>query len=640
MLIAVASTAYGSEWAHNQIDLTHKYGDGSGVNVGIMDGTTRCSHQELVGRCKNYFPSDFMGSYYNDHGTHVATIIGGVDKAPDWLDHDGGVAPNANLYSYSVFQSNGGVWDAWWISDRAEAEMANLAASHGVSVINQSYGDYNAQGRAYLNDAMLKVWRSHKNITFVNAAGNEGTLLDPKSHGNIENVIFVGASDQSGRITSWSNKPGNAYKHQFIVAPGDYISGGFAMNDADYGHMSGTSMAAPMVTGAIAILHDHWGHLKGNPVATAGILFDSAIDKGAPGVDKIYGHGLLNIRGMFEPIPITDDPPVGGDPEPCDDVVIVTPPTDVIGTPGDGNWYDSRGVRHLSSCAVEETPIVDEPPVDVIGTPGDGNWYDSNGNRNYFAVEVKGKRKVLKRANLSSALIHSGSDLDVVFFDRYGRDYKTNAANYASHSSVVTDYMDLGGGVAMQMVNNGKPNFKVDVGDVSVGRGRTMGFDSNPVLASLNDGTFISNDKMGVMYTDSTTAAVYKPEDWLTLTYVKENGFLGSTGVGKYDTIASTVSKEYGMFFGSATMAVSKGNGGRSIVKMSDTVPSLGFAAGMKGEIIKNLDWSFTVSQDLQPTGGTMSVSYDNKHGRNISRTIDMGDYRDTKLMFRIKFTW
>ena len=640
MLIAVASTAYGSEWAHNQIDLTHKYGDGSGVNVGIMDGTTRCSHQELVGRCKNYFPSDFMGTYYNDHGTHVATIIGGVDKAPDWLDHDGGVAPNANLYSYSVFQSNGGVWDAWWISDRAEAEMANLAASHGVSVINQSYGDYNAQGRAYLNDAMLKVWRSHKNITFVNAAGNEGTLLDPKSHGNIENVIFVGASDQSGRIAPWSNKPGNAYKHQFIVAPGDYISGGFAMNDADYGHMSGTSMAAPMVTGAIAILHDHWGHLKGNPVATAGILFDSAIDKGAPGVDKIYGHGLLNIRGMFEPIPITDDPPVGGDPEPCDDVVIVNPPEVVIGTPGGGNWYDSRGVRHLSSCAVEETPIVDEPPVDVIGTPGDGNWYDSNGNRNYFAVEVKGKRKVLKRANLSSALIHSGSDLSVVFFDRYGRDYKTNAANYTSHSSVVTDYMDLGNGVAMQMVNNGKPNFKVDVGDVSVGRGRTMGFDSNPVLASLNDGTFISNDKMGVMYTDSTTAAVYKPEDWLTLTYVKENGFLGSTGVGKYDTIASTVSKEYGMFFGSATMAVSKGNGGRSIVKMSDTVPSLGFAAGMKGEIIKNLDWSFTVSQDLQPTGGTMSVSYDNKHGRNISRTIDMGDYRDTMVMFRIKFTW
>ena len=123
---------------------------------------------------------------------------------------------------------------------------------------------------------------------------------------------------------------------------------------------------------------------------------------------------------------------------------------------------------------------------------------------------------------------------------------------------------------------------------------------------------------------------------------LKENGFLGSTGVGKYDTIASTVSKEYGMFFGSATMALSKNDGSRSrsIVKMSDTVPSLGFAAGLKGEIIKNLNWSFTVSQDLQPTGGTMSVSYDDRHGRNINRTIDMGDYRDTMVMFRIKFTW
>ena len=35
-----------------------------------------------------------------------------------------------------------------------------------------------------------------------------------------------------------------------------------------------------------------------------------------------------------------------------------------------------------------------------------------------------------------------------------------------------------------------------------------------------------------------------------------------------------------------------------------------------------------------------MSVSYDDRHGSNINRTIDMGDYRDTKLMFRVNFTW
>ena len=604
MLFAASSAVYGSDWAHNAIDLTHKYGDGSGVKVGIMDGEARCSHQELSGHCTEYYSKEDKGQYYSNHGTHVATIIAGVNKAPDWLDHNGGVAPKAHIGSYAVFNSIWGPNDGVWISDSAETEMANLAASHGVTVINQSYGDYDQYGRAYLNQNLINIWRTHKNIIFSMAAGNDGTLLDPGKVGDIGNVIFVGATDSSGNITSWSNRPGKHYKNQFIVAPGDYISGGFANSDTDYGHMSGTSMAAPMVTGAIAILHDHWGHLKGDPGATAGILFQSAIDKGAPGVDPVYGHGMLNIRGIFEPIAIKDPPGGGDDGGGCDDVIIL------------------------------------DPPTDIIGTPGDGIWFDSHGDRSYFAVEVNGKRKVLRRMNASAALIRSASDLDVVFFDRYGRDYKTNASNYASHSSVVTDYMDLGGGVAMQMVNSGKPNFKVDMGGVSVGRGRTMGFDSNPVLNVLDDGTFISNDKMGVMYTDSTTAALYKPEDWLTLTYIKENGFLGSTGVGKYDTIASTVSKDYGMFFGSTTMALSKGNGGRSIVKMSDTVPSLAFEAGLRGEVKKNLNWKFTVSQALQPVGGTMSVSYDDRLSNNINRTIDMEDYRDTRLMFKINYTW
>ena len=279
-------------------------------------------------------------------------------------------------------------------------------------------------------------------------------------------------------------------------------------------------------------------------------------------------------------------------------------------------------------------------PGDIIGTPGDGIWFDSRGDRSYFAVEVNGRRKVLRRMKASKALIHSASDLDVVFFDRYGRDYKTNAANYSPHSSVVTDYMNLSESISMQMVNGDRPNFKVDVDGVSVGRGRTMGFDNNPVLSMLDDGAFISTDKVGVMYSDSSTAAQYKPEDWLTLTFIKENGFLGSTGVGKYDTIASTVSKDYGMFFGSTTMALSKGKGGRSIMNMSDTVPSLAFEAGLRGEVKKNLNWQFTVSQDLQPVGGTMSVSYDDRHGTNITRSVDMGDYRNTALMFKVNYTW
>ena len=647
-MLLVPFGAHSSDWAHDAISLTHKYGDGSGVKVGVMDGVARCSHQELAGHCVNILAEGSVGTIAN-HATHISTIIAGKDKAPSWIEHGGGVAPNAKIYSYEVF--SGG---EHWISDENEVNMANRAASDGVSVINMSYGAYNDYGRAYLSEALLNVWRSHQNIIFVNAAGNEGTVLDPGNHGNIDNVIFVGASDESGRIAGWSNRPGENYKNQFIVAPGDFISGGFAGNDADYGWMSGTSMAAPMVTGAIAILHDHWGHLKGNPVATAGIIFDSAIDKGAPGVDAVYGHGMLNVLGMFEPIPIKDNPAE----DDCDDVIVIdepyTPPGSYLIPPG-GEWYDSRGRRHQKQCADDdptvEEPVVDYPDDPVVEKPGDdhckggyltcdGHWFDSRGDRNYFAIETNGQRRVLERVQASSALIRSASNLSVVFFDKYGRDYKTRAARYNSTSQVKTDFIDLNDMMAIQLVSGHTPNVKFQFDDVAIGTGRTLGFANNPVLAMLDDGVFVKNDKVGVMYSDTSTTALYQPEDWLTMTYTKEDGFLGSTGLGKYDTISTTVSKDYGMFFGSTTMAVSKGGNDRGMVKMSDTVSSMAFEAGLKGQTSKNWNWMFTVSQALQPVDGTMSVSYDNRYGRNITNSVDLGDYRDTQLGFKISYTW
>ena len=644
MLLLMPFGAQSSDWAHNAINLTHAHGDGSGVKVGVLDGAARCSHQELSGRCTNTFWMDIQGPW-SDHATHVSTIIAGKDLAPDWLGHDGGVAPGAKIYSYEVFD------DVYWISDENETHMMNRAASDGVSVINMSYGAYDDLGAPELVANMLDAWRSHKNITFVNAAGNDGVVLDPRNHGDIQNVIFVGAIDQSGTMPYWSNYPGEHYKHQFIVAPGDFISGGYAGSDNDYGWMTGTSMSAPIVTGAIAILHDHWGHLKNNPIATAGIIYDSAIDLGAPGVDARYGHGLLNIEGMFGPIPITENPP--GDGDECNVIIIIDKPSPGIGTPGNGTWYDSRGRQYKKDCG-GTGPIVDNPPVEppvdcgrdhgecgTIGTPGDGNWYDSIGARNYYAVEIRGERRVLKRATASSVLIKAASKLPVVFFDKYGRDYRTNAVNYKSIDRIASEYLALNENMSLQMVENDMPNFKMKLSDdVAVGKGRTLGFESNPVLDMLDDGAFIVKDKVGVMYSDTSTTLLYKPKDWLTMTYTKEDGFLGSTGMGKYDTISTTVSKDYGMFFGSTTMALSSGGDDRGIVKMSDKVGSLAFQAGLKGEIKKNLNWKLAVSQNLQPVSGTMSVAYDDRAGRTITNHVDLDDDTTTKIMFTLKFKW
>ena len=664
MLFMATGVANGSDWAHNAIHHTLEYGDGSGVKVGVFDGAVRCSHQELSGHCTNYDASGYEGSgYWSDHGTHVADTIAGVNKAPDWLGHDGGVAPKAHIGSYQVFHE---VYPgaSMWITDENEAAMMNLAASHGVSVINMSYGAYDDYGLPFLSDAMLQIWRKHGNITFVNASGNEGVVMDVGNHSNIDNVIFVGATNSNGALAWWSNKPGNHYKNQFIVAPGDFISGAYGQSDADYGHMSGTSMAAPVVTGAVALLHSYWGHLKNNPKATAQILFESATDLGAPGVDAVYGHGLLNIEGAFNPAAIGgdpggDDPPTGEDP-PCDDVVIITPPGGgyPIGNPPGDIWYDSRGNRHLShgvpqngfrSCVpVDSPPVVDDPPPDCefcggypIGTPGDGIWYDNKGNHFYYAYERNGERRLLERPKASRVIIKAASKLSMVFFDKFGRDYKTNAVNYKSVDRVASEYLDLNDNMSLQMVSGDNPNFKMKLSDdIAIGKGRTLGFESNPVLNMLDDGAFIIKDKVGVMVSDTSTTALYKPEDWLTFTYTKENGYLGSTGMGKYDTIASTVSKDYGMFFGSTTMALSTGGDDSGMVQMSSTIPALAFNVGARGSLKKNLDWSFTVGQSLQPVDGTMSVSYDNRHGRNLVKSVDLNDDRDTTLMFRLSYKW
>ena len=220
--------------------------------------------------------------------------------------------------------------------------------------------------------------------------------------------------------------------------------------------------------------------------------------------------------------------------------------------------------------------------------------------------------------------------------------YKTNAVNYKSIDRIASEYMALNDSMSVQMVdNNVVPNFKMKLSDdVAIGKGRTLGLESNPVLNMLEDGAFIVKDKVGVMHSDTSTTLLYKPKDWWTLTYTEEDGFLGSTGMGKYDTIASTWSKDYGMFFGSTTMALSTGGDDRGIVKMSDKVGSLAFEAGLKGEIKKNFTWKLAVSQDLQPVNGSMSVAYDNRSGRTVTRSVDLDDDRTTKIMLTFNFKW
>ena len=234
--------------------------------------------------------------------------------------------------------------------------------------------------------------------------------------------------------------------------------------------------------------------------------------------------------------------------------------------------------------------------------------------------------------------------LDIVFFDKFQRDFKTNVAEYKPLDLPKSNYVALSDNLEMQLTS-GTPNFKVNLSDVTVGHGKSFGFNRHPVLDTLDDGVYVANDKVGVMYSDTSTTGLYKPQDWLTLTYTDEKGYLGSSGggaysFGEYQTASATLDKDYGLFFGSVTAATSVGDGGSGVVRMSDTVNSMAFNAGIKGTVRDGFNWKFTVGQDLQPVDGKMSVSYLDYSGRSVLQSVELDDNRRTKFMFNVNYTW
>src|ERR1051326_1841775 len=111
--------------------------------------------------------------------------------------------------------------------------------------------------------------------------------------------IIVGAVDSNNQIAIFSDKAG-LLKDRYMVAPGtNFIlpwNNGTAL-------LSGTSFSAPLVSGAAALVLQRWPFLTAHDVAN--ILLNSATDLGAPGVDDVYGHGLLNLAAALQPNGIT-----------------------------------------------------------------------------------------------------------------------------------------------------------------------------------------------------------------------------------------------------------------------------------------------------------------------------------------------
>ncbi|OQY28189.1 MAG: hypothetical protein B6244_08015 [Candidatus Cloacimonetes bacterium 4572_55] len=263
-----------SEIPGNQID-----DDGNGYIDDIV-GWDFSDAQGLPG-AGDFVERDNDPSDEGGHGTHVAGIVAAA------IDNDvgiGGVAPNCQIMPLRAgFRLQSG---AGYLQDDDIAAAIVYAADNGANAINMSFGD--PRPSHLLRDAI--DYAVSRGCVAVAAAGNDALprLYYPAAY---DPVIAVGASDQNDLLSLTSSYGPDLD----AVAPGVSILS--AWPDQSYAELSGTSMAAPHVTGAVGLLLAHFPTLSPHDVRSR--IRAAALDLGEPGADPIYGSGRLDLLNLL-----------------------------------------------------------------------------------------------------------------------------------------------------------------------------------------------------------------------------------------------------------------------------------------------------------------------------------------------------
>lgn len=278
---------------------------GAGVALAVIDTGIDLQSQEFGSRIAAT-SRDVAGNASIDdeggHGTAVAFVAAG--RRNDSGSH--GVAFDATLVvvradrpGTCATEGQSGSDSGCKFNTDTIAKGVDAARSAGARVINMSLG-----GTAMPQTLIDAIGRATaQGIVVVIAAGNDGSdNPDPftavAGNAAARNLVIVaGSVGSNDALSPFSDKAGTGAAH-YLAAVGERVRAPDHTNTSFL--WSGTSFAAPQISGAIALLAQAFPNLTGAQIVD--LLFRTARDAGAAGVDGVYGNGVLDLTRAFQPV--------------------------------------------------------------------------------------------------------------------------------------------------------------------------------------------------------------------------------------------------------------------------------------------------------------------------------------------------
>ena len=319
---------------------------GQGVRIGIVDQGFDLSHRDFLGKIvasRNFYSGSAVT--WGVHGTAMAGVAAAANNGVGTV----GVAPAAQLLLAQVgaggtntVMTESAVYRAvdWLSANRADVINLSLGAQYttnftqttqrstitGIYFASSMYGANYSASATEINNYKLATDRGS---IIVAAAGNQGlgysefpgmyaTRTDANGRLVLDGrMIIVGAVDANNVMASFSDRAGHICQNSvglnckdtyltrefYVVAPGvnvvvsqaNQLTGGKNLATT----MSGTSPAAAYVSGGMALMRQTWPQLR--PEQLVALVLNTTRDLGAPGVDNVYGRGLVDFDRATRP---------------------------------------------------------------------------------------------------------------------------------------------------------------------------------------------------------------------------------------------------------------------------------------------------------------------------------------------------